>query len=127
MGEWPADELHRIGNAEEVHVASIRRDGTLRRPVTTWVVRHGNDLYIRSVRGRGGQWFRGAQERHEGWIRAGGVQKDISFADADQDLDGAIDAAFQAKYRRYAGPILDSVLTPEARSATLELIPRSTP
>jgi hypothetical protein len=37
-----------------------------------------------------------------------------------------MDAAYRAKYRRYAGSILNSVLTPEARSTTIKLVPRST-
>jgi hypothetical protein len=41
-----------IGRAEELEIASARRDGTLRQPVTIWVVRHGDDLYVRSVNGR---------------------------------------------------------------------------
>jgi hypothetical protein len=40
-------------------------------------------------------------------------------------MDGEIDAAYRAKYRRYAGSILNSVLTEAARSATLKLVPRS--
>jgi hypothetical protein len=38
-----------------------------------------------------------------------------------------IDGAYRAKYRRYAGNILNSVLTPQARSATLKLVPRAAP
>jgi hypothetical protein len=124
MSEWPGDRLKRIGAAEEVQIASTRPDGTLRKPVTIWVARHGDDLYVRSVSGRSGHWFLGAQERYEGRLLAGGVQQDVTFVDGDHDLDDEIDAAYRAKYRRYAGPILNSVLTPEARSATLKLVPR---
>jgi hypothetical protein len=52
MGEWTSDELDKIAGAEELELASARRDGTLRKPVTIWVVRHGDDLYVRSVYGR---------------------------------------------------------------------------
>ena len=48
---WTTDELSRIGAAEELELASVRSDGTLRRPVT-WVVRHDEDIYVRSVYGR---------------------------------------------------------------------------
>jgi hypothetical protein len=72
MSEWTSDELTRIGAAEELRVASVRRDGTLRKPVTIWVVRHGDDLFVRSVNGRNGAWFQGTQERQEGHISAGG-------------------------------------------------------
>jgi hypothetical protein len=124
MTQWASDKLDKIGRAEEVQIASVRRDGTLGNPVTVWVVRQGDDLYLRSVRGPSGHWFRGTQERHEGRIRAGAVQQDVTFVDAGHDIDDEVDAAYRAKYRRYAGNILNSVLTPEARSTTLKLVPR---
>jgi hypothetical protein len=40
---WTSDELARIGDAEELEVASLRHDGTLRSPVTIWAVRHDDD------------------------------------------------------------------------------------
>ncbi len=127
MTAWKNDQLVKIGAAEEVQIAPLRRDGTPRKAVTVWVVRHGDDLYVRSVRGRSGDWFRGTQERHEGRIRAGGVQQDVTFVDGDHDIDDEVDAAYRAKYRRYAGSILNSVLTPEARSTTIKLVPHTAP
>jgi hypothetical protein len=124
MTQWTSDQLDKVGRAEELQIASIRPDGTLRKPVTTWVVRHDDDLYVRSVRGRSSHWFRGTQERHKGRIRTGGVQQDVTFVE-DHDIDDDVDAAYRAKYRRYAGSILNSVLTPEARSTTTKLVPRS--
>lgn len=126
MTQWTSDELTRIGSAEEVQIASLRHDGTLRKPVTVWVVLDGDNLYVRSVKGPNGAWYRGVQEIHEGRIRAGRVEKDVTFENADHDIDDEVDAAYRAKYRRYAGPILNSVLTPEARSTTTKLLPRST-
>lgn len=125
MTQWASDKLDRLEKAEEVQVASVGPDGTLRKPVTIWAVRHSDDLYIRSVRGRRGHWFRGTQERHEGRIRAGGVQQDVTFVDAGHDINDEIDAAYRTKYRRYAGSVLNSVLTPDARSTTMRLVPRS--
>jgi len=125
MTQWTSDQLNNFGKAEEVQIASVGRDGKLRKPVTVWAVRHGENLYVRSVRGRDGHWFRGTQDRHEGRIRAGGLQQDITFVEADHNIEDEIDAAYRDKYRRYAGRILDSVLTPEARTSTLKLVPRS--
>src|SRR5438034_9435306 len=126
MTQWTSDQLDKVGRAEEVQVASVGSDGKLRKPVTVWVVRHGEDLYVRSVRGRSGHWFRGVQERHEGRIRAGRVQKDVTFVDGDDAIGDQIDAVYRNKYRRYTGPILNSVLTPAARAATLKIVPRPT-
>jgi len=94
--------------------------------VTIWVVRHGDALYVRSVNGRTAAWFRGTQVRREGQIWAGGVDKDVTFVDADPDLNDQIDAAYRTKYRRYAASIIRSIVSPEARSATIKLVPRST-
>ena len=125
MTQWAGDKLDMLGKAEEVQIASVGPDGTLRKPVTIWAVRHSDDLYVRSVRGRRGHWFRGTQERHEGRIRAGGVQQDVTFVDAGHDINDEVDAAYRTKYRRYSGSVLNSVLTPDARSTTMKLVPRS--
>ncbi len=127
MSTWTSDELSKIAAEEELQLASIRRDGTLRKPVTIWVVRHGDDLYVRSVNGRTAAWFRGTRTRHEGRIWAGGVERDVTFEDADHDIDDQIDAAYRTRYRRYAEYIIRSITSPEARSATLKLVPRSRP
>jgi len=125
MTAWTKDELSRIDAADELEIAPLRRDGTLRNPTTIWVVRLGDDLFIRSVNGRTAAWFRGTQVRHQGHIQVGGVDKDVAFVDSDTDIDDQIDAAYRTKYHRYAAGIVSSVVSPEARSATIKLVPRS--
>jgi hypothetical protein len=125
MATWTSEELNKVGTAEELEIASLRSDGTLRKPVTIWVVRVGDGLYVRSVNGRSGSWFRGAQDRHEGRIWADGVEKDSTFVEVDAaDVNDQIDAAYRAKYRRYSTSIVNTTLTPQARAATLKLTPR---
>jgi len=127
MTAWPSDELTTIGAADELALASLRRDDVLRKPVTIWVVRHGDDLYVRSANGSTAAWFRGTQVRHEGHIQAGGVDKDVTFvAEADADLNDQIDNAYRTKYRRYDARYVDPMVAPEARAATIKLVPRVT-
>jgi hypothetical protein len=123
MSAWTSTELEAIGAAKELQLSSVRRDGTLRNSVTMWVVRHGDHLYVRSVYGRGSSWFRGAETRHEAHIRAGGLEKEVHLVETD-DMSDEIDAAYRAKYHRYADSIVDSTVSPQARAATLELVPR---
>ena len=127
MKGWTGEELSKIGTAEELTIRSLRRDGTLRSPTIIWVVRHGEDLYVRPVNGRTSGWFRGTQVRLEGHIQCGGVAKDVTFVsiDAADVVKAQIDAAYRAKYRRYPKGWVDAVLTPEAKSATIKLQPRS--
>ncbi len=126
MTAWTSDELTKIAASDELQLASVRRDGTLRRPVTIWVVRHGDDLYVRSWRGRNPTWFRCVQDRHEGQIHAGGVDKDVLFVEADDDLNDAIDADYHTKYHRYSDSYVTPMIRPQARATTIKLVPRST-
>lgn len=124
MTTWTSEELNQIGSADELQIASLRRDGTLRKPVIIWVVRVGDDLFVRCVNGRNGAWFRGAQTQHAGQIRAGGVQKDVSFVEeTDPEINRQIDAAYLSKYRRYPQYVAPMV-TPAVRAATIRLVPR---
>lgn len=125
MTTWQTDELSAIGKSDELNLQSQRSDGSLREPVTMWVVRHDDDLYVRAVRGRDG-WYRGTRSRHEGHIRSGGVDKDVMFADADGDasLNDELDAEYRSKYRSYPADIVNPVVNERARSATLKLVPR---
>jgi hypothetical protein len=124
MKNWTSDERNRIGNAEELQIASLRQDGTLRKPVIIWVVRVDDDLYVRSVNGRTGVWFHGVQTRHEGRIQAGGVEKDVAFVEeADPELNQQIDAAYHVKYLRYPSSV-EHINSPAARMATIKLAPR---
>lgn len=125
MAAWTSDELDKIGQSDELELSSQRADGSLRAPVTMWVVRLGEDVYVRAVRGRDG-WYQGTRSRHAGHIECGGVNKDVAFVDADSDqsLNDAIDSAYRTKYSRYADSIVSQVLNEQARSATLKLAPR---
>ena len=123
MNLWSDDELQRIAEADELQLASRRSDGTLRTPVTIWVVRHGEGLYVRSAYGRTSGWFRGAQDRHEGQIAAGGVEKDVRFADASVEHARELDDAYRTKYGHYSAAYTDPMVSPRAREATLQLVP----
>ena len=125
MPTWTNDELNNIGGADELAIASLRRDGTLTKLVTIWVVRLGADLYVRSYKGRAGSWFRAAQIRDEGRIRAGGVQKDVKFVEEnDPGVNDQIDTAYRTKYRRHGAQYVNAMVAPEARATTIKLVPR---
>jgi hypothetical protein len=124
MTAWMPVQLDRIGRADELRVASFRGDGSLRSPRIVWVVRHGDDLFIRSVNGPGAAWYRGTRDRHEGRIWAGGVEADVTFADMGHQLDAELDAAYRSKYRNHAAGDVDAINSAQAQEATLRLDPR---
>jgi hypothetical protein len=123
MPAWTEAELDTIGAAQELTIAPRRADGGLRAGVPIWVVRVGDDLLVRSYRGRSAGWFRHALEQHEAHVEAGGVQWDVRVeepADADHAL---IDQEYRDKYARYGDAYVLPMVAPEAIAATLRLIP----
>lgn len=124
MATWTPEDLTTIGAAEEVAVVTHRNDGTLGRPVTIWLVRLDDDLYIRSVNGRDSGWFRGTQRSANGQLHIGHRSLDVSFVAADPALNDELDAAYRRKYRRYPSSV-DRIVSPPARAATLKVMPRA--
>jgi hypothetical protein len=122
MGAWTEDEIQRIAGAQELEIAARRSNGALRKPVPVWVVRVGDDLYVRSAYGPGSSWYRAATASREGHVAAGGVERDVAFEDADRDLIERVDAAYGDKYSQYAS-IVDSLKAPEIRATTIRLVP----
>jgi hypothetical protein len=122
MTEWNEEELAEIGSADELEIAPMRRDGTLQHPRIIWVVRHGDDLYVRSVNGTDGAWFRGVQAQHSGHISAGRVDADVLFEEADHDLDDGLDEEYRRKYGRSSSAV-EHITSARARATTIRLVP----
>lgn len=125
MTGWRPEDLQRIGEATELQVSSLRKNGTLRPYVTIWVVRVGDDIYIRSAYGADNPWFVRAKASGEGRVRAGGIERDVTFAAASPDVHAAIDAAYHAKYDRYGQALVRTVVGDNAMTTTLRLLPRA--
>mgnify|MGYP002713124106 CR=1 FL=1 len=121
MSNWSSDELNKIGTAEELE---IMPSGTWHNAVTIWVVRVDDALYVRSYNGSTGSWFRAAQRTREGRIRAGGIEREVSFVNADTNLYEQVNAAYRSKYGRYP-QYVNPMLTDDVQSTTLKLIPKS--
>ena len=124
MSIWTADELRRIGQAEELRIASRRSDGSLRPYVTIWVARSGDELYVRSAYGYDNPWFQRALRSGEGRIRAGGVERDVAFEVPEPGVAGGVSAAYHEKYDRYGPSVVGTVVSSEAVRSTLRVVPR---
>lgn len=123
MTAWTDDELARIGRAVELQIASTRTDGSLRPYVTIWVVRTGDELYVRSAYGSSNPWFRRARASGKGRVRAGDLERDVTFAEAEACAHPAIDAAYHAKYDQYGPAIVGTVVGAHAVGVTIRLLP----
>jgi hypothetical protein len=95
-----ADETRCVGNVIAEHrdrgIAGVRPN----RPVSPLLASSGHPgERVRSagVRGPSGSWYRTAQQTHQGRTSAGGIEGDVRFAEAGDELDEAVDGAYRRK------------------------------
>jgi hypothetical protein len=123
MSSWNPNELRAIGDAEELEIASARRDGTMRPFVTIWHVAVAGQLYVRSAYGPENGWFRRAAASGTGRIRAGGIERDVAFDVAPgidhRDLDDAYRRKYAHQPPQYVAPVVGDI----AATATLRVSP----
>jgi hypothetical protein len=103
----------------------LRADGTPREAVPIWVVRDGDDLYVRSYRGTEGSWYRTARTNGAGHIHSGGIDRDVGLLpQRDPAVNQRIDAACRGKYHRYGGSYVNPLVGLTAHRTSLKLVPR---
>jgi hypothetical protein len=125
MATWPKDELSRIAEADDLHIAPFREDGvTTGTPTWIWSVAVGEDLYVRAYNGPASRWYKAALRQKAGRIIAAGMTKEVTFEPVDGPINDRIDDAYRAKYR--ASPYLGAMIGARARSATVRITPRDT-
>ncbi|TWD73234.1 hypothetical protein FB561_7122 [Kribbella amoyensis] len=124
MNRWSSGELEAVNAGDEIRIAPRRRDGSMSKPRRVWVVRDGDDLYVRSVRGADGDWYKSACRTAQGHFRAAGIDIDIAFIpEPDVDLNDRLDAAYLDKYARYPANVVNPMVADHARTTTLRLVP----
>jgi hypothetical protein len=123
MSKWEQDHLEAIGAAKEIQVSPAHEDGSMEESVTIWVVRVGDELFVRSVRGAHGAWYQRAEDQHLGRIEVEGAPVDVEFQDVGEEKAEEIDAAYREKYADESDSV-DAITSPDSRATTLRLAPR---
>jgi hypothetical protein len=125
MSNWPKNELRKIAEADDLHVAPFRDDGvTYGTPTWIWSVAVDDDLYVRAYNGQASRWYEAAMRQKGGRISAAGMTKEVTFEAVKGSLNGQIDEAYRVKYR--ASPYLKAMMGPNARAATVRITPHKT-
>jgi hypothetical protein len=124
MNSWPTEALREIVNADDLHIAPFRADGsTTGTPTWIWCVEVDGDLYVRGYNGQRSSWYQSAVEQRAGKIVAAGMTLDVAFEPVEGPITNRIDIAYQAKYSR--SPYLKPMTSERARSATVKILPRN--
>lgn len=120
---WLEEDLRKIVEADDLHVAPFREDGTTYgTPTWIWSVAVDGDLYVRGYNGRSSRWYQAAARQNAGRIVAAGMTKEVTFALVDGSINDLIDEAYRLKYR--GSPYLVPMVGARARSATVKILPR---
>jgi deazaflavin-dependent oxidoreductase (nitroreductase family) len=114
--------LKHLADAQEIRIGFQRPDGsTGSTPV--WVVQAGDDIFVRSMHGQRGGWYRRLRANPDGEVQD---QAHTHPVRAEPVADAAtveqVTRAYAAKYAR--SPYVQSLLSEEAAGATLRLQPR---
>lgn len=124
MSAWPKEELRRIAEADDLHIAPFREDGkTYGTPTWIWSVAVDGGLYVRGYNGQNSRWYQAAIRQKAGRIVTAGVTREVSFEPVEGELNDRIDEAYRAKYR--GSPYLDPMIGKRARAATVRILPRN--
>jgi hypothetical protein len=93
------------------------------RPI--WIVRIGNDLYVRSYLGPDGSWFKTIGRTGRATINTAGGRYDVELSAAPDVDRAAVDAAYRAKYGRSS--YVDAMVTDSAAATTRRVTPHVEP
>lgn len=122
---WPASELARIAQADDLHISPFRGDGvTYGTPTWIWSVAVDDELYVRAYNGRNSRWYRAAMSQKAGRIIAAGMTREVSFEPVAGAFNDRIDDAYRAKYA--GSPYLKPMISERTRAATVRVSRRTT-
>jgi hypothetical protein len=114
-------DLDRLAAAEEIEIETQAPDGPVHRTII-WIMTEGGDVFLRSVRGDRGRWFREASANPAVAVHVAGRRLAATAIPAtDPDSIDRINAALTAKYEGVEG--YDEMLEPAVRAANYRLEP----
>lgn len=120
---WSRDELGRIVETDDLHIAPFREDGvTYGTPTWIWCVSVDGDLYVRAYNGVNSRWHQAAIREKAGRITAASMTREVSFEPVEGPINDRIDDAYRAKYS--GSQYLQPMISERSRAATVRIIPR---
>lgn len=114
-------ELQHLADVEEIRIGFRRPDGsTGGTPI--WVVQVGDDIFVRSIRGTRGGWYRRLRANPHGEVRDAGHTHPVRAEPVtDPGTIDEVTRAYTTKYGR--SPYVQPLLEEPAMGGTLRLTP----
>ncbi len=122
MPTWSKDELRRIAETDDLHIAPLRDDSVTYGTLTwIWSVVVDGALYVRAYNGQNSSWYQAALRQKAGRITAAGITREVAFEPVGGPINDRIDEAYRSKYQ--SSPYFKPMISASARSATIRILP----
>ena len=96
MSTWLKDEMRKIAETDDLHIAPFREDGkTYGTPTWIWSVVVDDGLFVRAYNGQNSRWYKAAMRQRAGRITAAGMTKEVTFEPVTGEINDRIDDAYR--------------------------------
>ncbi len=118
------ETLQLLEETKEVRIETRRDEDAPVHRTTIWVVTVDGDVFVRSVRGEQGRWYREVSANPSAALHAGDRRIPVRAVPVtDEQRVGAVSEAYQSKYGRTSPGSTRAMLQPETLPTTLKLEP----
>jgi hypothetical protein len=121
---FDAETLRLLDETKEVRIETRRDGDSPEHRTIIWVVVVEGEVFVRSVRGQRGRWYREISSNPEGALH---VQDDRIPVQAipvtEEAMVDAVSAAFRSKYQQSSPSSTEAMVRPETLPTTLKLWP----
>jgi hypothetical protein len=118
------ETLRLLDETKEVRIETRRDGDSPEHSTIIWVVVVEGEVFVRSVRGQRGRWYREISSHPEGALH---VEDDRIPVRSTPVTDGstvdAVSAAFRSKYEQSSPASTEAMVRPETLPTTLKLSP----
>ena len=116
--------LRLLDDTKEVRIETRRDADSPEHRTIIWVVVVEGEVFVRSVRGQRGRWYREISSNPEGALHVEEDRIPVQAAPAtDEATVDAVSAAFRSKYQQSSPASTEAMVRPETLPTTLKLAP----
>jgi hypothetical protein len=118
------ETLELLNETKEVRVETRRNEDAQAHRTTIWVITVEGDVFVRSVRGDRGRWYREVSANPSAALHAGDRRIPVRAVPVtDEQTVGAVSEAYRSKYGRTSPGSTQAMLQPHTLPTTLKLEP----
>ena len=123
-GSFDTEVLERIDETDEVYIETRRDRGSPEHRTIIWAVVVDGEVFVRSVRGNKGRWYREISSNPQGALHVGEDRIPVLASPAnDGAIIDAVSEAYRAKYEESLPGPTAAMVRPDVLPTTLKLSP----